>query len=83
MALHTENVKPAGVNKLGYKSEMAPVLMPLMGNVTASVLTTITTIRQTKLIQENSLRRVMLAKVVKKRYRLRTGGWFAHNNFLF
>ena len=41
--LQMENVKPAGVNRLGYKSEIAPVLMPFIGRVTASVFTVITT----------------------------------------
>jgi hypothetical protein len=39
-----EKVTPAGANKLGYMSDIAPVGMPLMGNVTARVLTIIITI---------------------------------------
>jgi hypothetical protein len=45
-------VKPAGVNKLGYKSEIAPVLIPLMGSVMASVLTIMTASRPMRLRRE-------------------------------
>ena len=36
------NVIPAGVNKLGYRDEICPVFMPLMGRMLASAFTVIT-----------------------------------------
>jgi hypothetical protein len=36
-----ENVNPAGVNRLGYRSDTWPVFNPLMGSIFASAFTVI------------------------------------------
>ncbi len=40
MILHIEKTYPAGVNRLGYKSDISPVVLPFSGRILLKALTT-------------------------------------------